>query len=144
MVRCKISEFGIFACSRHLFFRDRFPGFDSGLYAGLRLVEILSKTDKTVDELLEGINKYYATEEIKIKAADDIKFDIIEKIKNYSLDQKYPIIDIDGVKVLFDDSWALVRASNTGPNITLRFEARTEERLQEIKEEFENLVNSLI
>lgn len=127
--------------SGHVYFRDRWPGFDSGLYAGLRLLEILSHTDKTVTELLYGINKYYSTEELKYKSSDDKKFAIIEKIAEYAKEKEYHFIDIDGVKVLFDDGWALVRASNTGPNITARFEAKTEERLEELQKEFVDLIN---
>jgi len=127
--------------SGHLWFRDKFPGFDDGIYAGLRLVEILSHTDKKISELLDGINKYYSTEEIKIHADDNIKFKIVEDIKNYCKTNNYQIIDIDGVRVQFNDSWALVRCSNTGPNITARFEAKNENRLNEIKMEFINKIN---
>ena len=127
--------------SGHVYFRDRWLGFDSGLYAGLRLLEILSKTDKTVEELLDGINKYYSTEELKFESSDDKKFSIIDKIGEYAKSKDYKYLDIDGVKVLFDDSWALVRASNTGPNITARFEANTKERLNELQEEFIGIIN---
>lgn len=126
--------------SGHVYFRDRWLGFDSGLYAGLRMLEILSHTDKTVDELLEGINRYYATEELKFQSSDDRKFGIVEKVLQYAKEKGYEVLDIDGVKVLFDDSWALVRASNTGPNLTARFEARTKERLEEIQKEFLALI----
>lgn len=122
--------------SGHVYFRDRWPGFDSGLYAGLRMLEILSNTDKTVEELLDGINEYYSTEELKFTTPDDIKFGIVDKIGDYAKSMGYNYLTIDGVKVLFDDGWALVRASNTGPNITARFEASTKERLEEIQEEF--------
>lgn len=127
--------------SGHVYFRDRFPGFDSGLYAGLRLLEILSHTDKTVDELLTGINEYYSTEEIKFQSPDSKKFQVISKIEDYAKEKNYDYLNIDGVKILFSDGWALVRASNTGPNITVRFEARTKSRLEEIQTEFTNLVN---
>lgn len=127
--------------SGHVYFRDRWPGFDSGLYAGLRLLEILSHTDKTVTELLSGINKYYSTEELKFKSSDDKKFAIIDKVTEYAKSKEYKFLDIDGVKVLFTDGWALVRASNTGPNITARFEAKTEERLEELQKEFTDLIN---
>ena len=130
--------------SGHVYFRDKFPGFDSGIYAGLRLCEILSKTDKSVDELLDGINKYYGTEELKFKTTDDAKFNVVKKIEEYVKEKNYDYITIDGVKVLFNDSWALVRASNTGPNITARFEASSEERLEEIKEEFISIINNNI
>ena len=122
--------------SGHVFFRDRWPGFDSGLYAGLRIVEILSYTTQSVDELAEGIPVYYSTPELKFAASDDIKFSIIEKIEEYVKSKGYQYLTIDGIKVLFDDSWALVRASNTGPNITARFEAKTLNDLESLKKEF--------
>lgn len=126
--------------SGHVYFNDRFPGFDSGLYAGLRLIELLSKTNKRMSELLEGINKYYATEEIKVSSKDEIKQQVVTMIKQYCIEKNYNILTIDGVKVLFDDGWALIRVSNTGPNITLRFESSSKERLKEIQNEFMNLV----
>ena len=130
--------------SGHLYFTDRWPGLDSGLYNGLRMLEILSKTDKTFSELYAGLNKYYSTPEMKVHANDDIKFDVVNQVIKYVKDKKYQYLDIDGVRVLFDDGWALVRASNTGPNLTIRFEASTEERLAEIQKEFMDLVNSLL
>jgi len=129
--------------SGHLFFRDKFGGYDDGIYAGLRLIEILSNTDKKIDELLEGIPVYLSTPEIKIAIPDDIKFHVVDKIKEYSNSKGYNILTVDGVKVLFEDGTALVRASNTGPNITTRFEAKTEERLEEIKEEFLNQIDEI-
>lgn len=127
--------------SGHVYFRDRWLGFDSGIYAGLRLVEILSHTDKSVDELAEGIPVYYSTPEIKFATSDDIKFGIVSKIGDYAKEQGYQYLDIDGIKVLFDDGWALVRASNTGPNITARFEANTKERLKALENEFVGVLN---
>lgn len=127
--------------SGHVYFRDRWPGFDSGIYAGLRLVEILSHTDKSVDELALGIPVYYSTPEIKFATSDDVKFDIVSKIGDYAKEKGYTYLDIDGIKVLFDDGWALVRASNTGPNITARFESNTKERLKELEEEFVGVLN---
>ena len=73
---------------------------------------------------------------------DNIKFEIINKVKEYALSKNYDVLLIDGVKVKFNDGWALIRCSNTGPNITLRFEANTMDRLEEIKNEFINLLNS--
>lgn len=129
--------------SGHVYFRDRWPGFDSGLYAGLRMLEILSNTDKDVHGLLDGVTEYFSTEEIKFKSSDDVKFGIIDKILEYAKSKNYNYLDIDGVKVLFDDSWALVRASNTGPNITARFEANTLERLESLQDEFVILIEEL-
>jgi len=92
--------------------------------------------------LLGNVNKYYSTKEIKMEFNDNIKFEIINKVKEYALSKNYDVLLIDGVKVKFNDGWALIRCSNTGPNITLRFEANTMDRLEEIKNEFINLLNS--
>ena len=129
--------------SGHFVYNDRFPGFDSGMYAGLRMLEILSNTEKKFSELLHGITAYYNTPEIKIQVTDENKFDIVEKVKAYAHEKNLETIEIDGVRINYEDGWALIRSSNTGPNLTLRFEFTTEERLNEVKEEFINLVNSL-
>ncbi len=128
--------------SGHIFFRDKFPGFDDGIYGGLRLIEILSHTEKEISELLEGINQYYSTEEIKIEVTDETKFEIVEKVKEYAISKNYSIITLDGVRISFEDGWALVRASNTGPNLTVRFEANSEERLEELQTEFMNVIET--
>ena len=130
--------------SGHVFFRDKFPGFDDGIYAGMRLIEILSHTDKPLSSLLDGINKYYATEELKFKVTDESKFDIVEEVKKYAISKNYQFVDIDGIRVEFDDGWALIRCSNTGPNITARFEANTKKRLKDIQDEFINVLNKAI
>lgn len=127
--------------SGHVYFNDKWPCFDSGLYAGLRLIEILSKTNKKTSELLEGINEYYSTPELKFPSSDDKKFNVVDKIKQYALSKQYSVLDIDGIRVTFDYGWALVRCSNTGPNITARFEASTEEKLKELQEEFIGQIN---
>ena len=126
--------------SGHVYFRDKFNGYDDGIYAGLRLIEILSNTKHSITELLQNIPLYNSTPEIKIKTPDDIKFQVVEKVKKYCQEKNYHILLIDGVKVIFNDGSALVRASNTGPNITARFEAKEKKRLEEIKEEFMNLI----
>ena len=130
--------------SGHIYFRDKFPGYDDGIYAGIRLIELLSHTNKNITELLEGINKYYSTPELKVQVNDDIKFKIIDSIKEYVKNKGYKYIDIDGVRVEYDDGFALTRASNTGPNITMRFEAKTKERLDEIQKEFTDKLNEFI
>lgn len=126
--------------SGHVFFNDKWPNIDDGIYAGLRLIEILSNTDKDIDGLLEGVNRYYSTPEIIIKSSDEEKFKIIDKVKSYCRMQEYKVNDIDGVRAEFDNGWALVRASNTGPNITARFEGRTEKDVKEIENEFMSLL----
>ena len=122
--------------SGHVYFNDKFPGFDSGIYASLRMMEILSNTDKNASELLEGINNYYSTPELKFASPDEKKNGVVFEIENYCLGRGYDILTIDGIRVTFEDGWALVRVSNTGPNITARFEATTKERLESIKDEF--------
>lgn len=127
--------------SGHVYFRDKWPGYDDGIYAGMRLIELLSHTDKPLSSLLDGINKYYSTEELKVPVDDTKKFNIIEKMITYSKQKGYSTVTLDGMKAKFDDGFALVRASNTGPNITMRFEATTESRLHELQNEFTNELN---
>lgn len=130
--------------SGHVFFRDKFPGFDDGIYGGLRMIEILSNTNKKISELLEGINHYYSTEEIKVAVKEEAKFEIVEKVKEYAKQKNYDMITLDGIRVTFEDGWALIRASNTGPNLTVRFEANTESRLQQLQTEFLNVIQSVL
>ena len=130
--------------SGHVYYRDKFPGYDDGIYAGIRIVERLSHTNEKLSELLNGINKYYSTKELKIQVEDTEKFKIIDKVKEYAISKNYNIVTLDGVKVKFDDGFALVRASNTGPNITMRYEGNTKIRLKEIEDEFNNVVDKII
>ena len=126
--------------SGHMFFRDKWPGFDDGIYAGLRIVEILSRTNKKASELSEGINKYYSTPEIKIKSTEDEKYILVDKVKEYAENKGYETLTIDGVRVEFEDGWMLARATQTGPDVSLRFEATTEERLKELMDEFRQVI----
>ena len=126
--------------SGHVFFNDRDYALGSGIYAGLRLIEILSKTDKKASEILNDISKYYSTPEIKIPTTNEKKFEIVKKVLEYVKQKEYSYNDIDGVRVTFDEGWALIRASNTGPNLTLRFEAKTEKYLESLKKEFTEVV----
>ena len=130
--------------SGHVYFRDKFPGYDDGIYAGMRLIELLSNTDKSLSSMLDDTTKYYSTEELKVKVTDETKFKIIDKMVEYSKSKGYNTVTIDGMKAKFDDGFALVRASNTGPNITMRYEAKTEERLKELQEEFTSELNKTI
>jgi phosphomannomutase/phosphoglucomutase len=130
--------------SGHLYFTDRWPGLDSALYNGLRMLEVLSKNDKPFSKLYETENVYYSIPETKVKVTDDNKFMIVDYVLNYAKNKGYNLIDVDGVRVQFPDGWALVRASNTGPNLTVRYEATTEDRLNEIKNEFDPVINEAI
>lgn len=127
--------------SGHVFFRDKFPGFDDGIYAGLRMIEVLSKGGRALSDWLLNTNHYESTPELKVAVSDENKFEIVEKVKQYCVEQKYSIVDLDGVRATFEDGWALVRASNTGPNLTIRFEATTKERLEELEAEFRQVIN---
>ena len=130
--------------SGHVYFRDKWPGYDDGIYVGMRLIEMLSNSDKPLSSYLKNLSKYYSTPEIKVKTSDNIKFRIIDKMKDYCENKGYHFITLDGVKVKYSDGFALVRASNTGPNITMRFEAKTKERLEEIQMEFTEQLNKLL
>ena len=127
--------------SGHLYFNDKWPGIDSGLYNGLRMLEILSKSDCKFSELIDGINTYYSIPETKIKVTDKDKFNIVNDILIYCKNKNYTFLDLDGVRVQFEDGWALVRASNTGPNLTIRYEAKSKHRLEEIQKEFDEAID---
>ena len=128
--------------SGHFYFRDKIADVGSGIYAGLRLLEIMSKTNKSLSELLLDIPKYYSTPEIKFPSSDEQKFEVIKKIKEFCELQKWSLNTIDCVRVNFSTGWALVRASNTGPNITMRCEAKDEIGLKNLQTIFTNLVNT--
>jgi len=119
--------------SGHMFFADRYFGYDDAVYASCRLLEIIADTGKTISDLLSDVPKTYTTPEIRVECPDDKKFDVVQKVTKY-FQERYDVIDIDGARVLFDDGWGLVRASNTQPVLVLRFEAMSEERLKEIRE----------
>lgn len=128
--------------SGHIYFNDRkiFP-ITSGIYSGLRLLEILSQSDKNLFEMLNEFPKYYKTDEIKIATKDEEKYEVVNQIKNEIIKRNLPYSDIDGVKIKYEDGWALVRASNTGPNLTCIFEFNTKERLEAIKKEYFDLIS---
>lgn len=130
--------------SGHMWFGDRFYGFDDGLYAGLRMIEVLSNTDKKMSELYNDINVYYSTDELKLNTTEENKYKIVEEVKKYAIGKNYKYNDIDGIRVEFSDGWALIRYSNTGPVISARFEANSNERLKEITDEFMVIINKMI
>jgi phosphomannomutase/phosphoglucomutase len=127
--------------SGHIFFADRYFGYDDAIYASCRLAELLSKTDRKLSQLLEDVPKTSITPEIRVDCPDEIKFKVVEKVRD-ELRKTYSIVDLDGVRVQFGDGWGLVRASNTQPALVLRFEALNEKRLQEIKKLVEEKVKS--
>jgi phosphomannomutase/phosphoglucomutase len=120
--------------SGHIFFADRYFGFDDAIYAAARLAEILSRTGRKLSDILADLPKTYSTPEIRIYATDEVKFKIVDEVKR-TLAEKYPVLDIDGIRVSYPRGWALVRASNTQAALVLRYEAETPEDLEAIQRE---------
>ena len=129
--------------SGHIFFADRFFGFDDAIYSSARLLELLSRSDKKISQLLSDLPKTFNTPEIRVYASDEVKFKIVEEVKK-ELSQKYPIIDIDGVRAIYPRGWGLVRASNTQEVLVLRFEADTEKDLENIESEVKQVIEDVI
>ncbi len=124
--------------SGHIFFADRYFGFDDAIYTGARILEILSREEKPLSRMLEDLPRTYVSPEIRVSSSDALKFKVVEEVKKYF--KNYPVIDVDGIRVDFGDGWALVRASNTQPVLVLRFEGFTEEALKRIQEKVERIV----
>jgi phosphomannomutase/phosphoglucomutase len=122
--------------SGHMYIGDGWYGFDDALYSAARLLKIMASSGKTVTELLEGVPVYPSTPEIRVDCPDDKKFDIVNRAIAYWR-SNHTVVDVDGARVLFDGGWGLIRASNTQPAIVCRFEAHTQDRLNEITSEME-------
>jgi phosphomannomutase / phosphoglucomutase len=119
--------------SGHMFFADRFFGFDDAIYASLRLLEIMGRDRRPLSEFLADLPPLHSTPEIRMDCPEKIKFDVVKRITEYYR-AKFPIIDTDGVRVILPDGWGLVRASNTQPILVLRFEAGTMDGLERIQD----------
>ncbi len=120
--------------SGHMVLASGYYNIDDAVYASCRILQMLSRSDKSLSEMVATLPKYYSTPEIRGEISDDAtKFKMVEQAVEY-FKANYDVIDVDGVRILFGDGWGLVRASNTQPVIVMRFEARTEERLAEIQE----------
>ncbi len=118
--------------SGHIFFKHRWFGFDDGIYAGLRLLELLSQTEAPLSSLLADVPKTYSTPELRVDCPEALKFKLVQAMIDH-FKKTHEVIDVDGARVLFPDGWGLIRASNTQPLLVLRFEAQTEARLSEIR-----------
>lgn len=130
--------------SGHLFFADRYFGYDDAIYAAIRLLEILSDpAGKKISDIMADVPRTFTTPEIRIDCPDDIKFAVVEAVKDH-FRREYPIIDIDGVRIPFADGWGLLRSSNTQPVLVLRFEAVTDKRLQEIRDLIEGVLSQVM
>lgn len=129
--------------SGHIFFEDRFYGFDDACYAGARLLEILSKTGKPLSALLADLPRTFSTPEIRIDCSDEIKFDVARRV-GVHFERDHEVNSIDGARITFDHGWGLVRPSNTQALLVLRFEADTAEHLAEIRDVVETKVDEII
>jgi phosphomannomutase/phosphoglucomutase len=119
--------------SGHMFFKDRYFGFDDGIYASCRLLEILADTGSKIPELLHDVPVTYTTPEIRVECSDETKFEVVDRARRHFQENGYQVIDVDGARIVFPDGWGLVRASNTQPVLVLRYEADTPQRLEEIR-----------
>ncbi|TFG65974.1 MAG: phosphomannomutase/phosphoglucomutase [Gemmatimonadales bacterium] len=120
--------------SGHICFADRFYGFDDAIYAAARLAQMVQHRGRSLAEMADDIPAYPSTPELRVDCTEDTKFEVVEKIARL-YKQSHDVVDIDGVRILFEDGWALVRASNTQPVIVVRFESRTQEGLSRIRDE---------
>jgi len=125
--------------SGHMFFADRYYGYDDALYAACRLIEIVSKSGRPLSAQLEDVPKTVSTPEIRVDCPDEQKFEVVTRVTAH-FRRKYSIVDVDGVRILFPHGWGLVRASNTQPVLVMRFEASTPELLAAYQKEVEAAV----
>ena len=137
LIKNKMRETGALLAgelSGHIMIADDYLGFDDALYNACRLIEIISRSGRTLSEMVSDFPEYRSTPEIRIDVTEDQKWTVVSEALVY-FKEKYDVISVDGVRILFGDGWALLRASNTQPVIVVRFEARSESRLMEIRTE---------
>jgi phosphomannomutase / phosphoglucomutase len=127
--------------SGHMFFADRYRGYDDALYAACRLIEIVAKSGQPLSAQLAGVPKMVSTPEIRVDCPDDLKFDLVQRVAQ-DFKSRYQTIDIDGVRVIFPDGWGLLRASNTQPVLVMRFEAANEHLLKQYQSEVEQVLDA--
>ena len=146
LIKGKMKEEGALLAgemSGHLFFGERYLGYDDAIYAGARLLEILTKTGDRLQDLLADVPKTASTPEIRVACPDERKFEVVKTLAA-EFRKGHEVIDVDGARVLFDGGWGLVRASNTQPVLVLRFEAEDEQRLEEIQGAFTDRVRRVL
>jgi phosphomannomutase/phosphoglucomutase len=127
--------------SGHICFADRYYGFDDAPYAACRVVELLSRTERTLSEIVDELPQYVSTPEIRVDVEEERKFDLVRAAQEH-FRRSHEVIDVDGARILFGDGWGLLRASNTQPVLVARYEARSAERLQQIQDEVEGWLGS--
>jgi phosphomannomutase/phosphoglucomutase len=134
LLKAKMKETGALLggeMSGHLFFADRYFGYDDAIYAGARLIEAIAKSGESLSMMLSDLPQSVFTPEIRVDCPDEIKFEIAIRARDRFRALGYDIVDVDGVRVKFEDGWGLIRASNTQPVLVTRFEASTREALDE-------------
>ncbi len=137
LMKAKMKETGALLAgemSGHFFFADRFFGFDDAVYAGARLMQLLAEQNQPLSTLLDDVPKVVNTPEIIVACPDEVKFAVVEKAKIYFAKDDCEMIEVDGMRLVFDDGWALLRASNTQPALTLRFEAKNNKYLTQLQD----------
>ncbi|MFW5877400.1 MAG: phosphomannomutase/phosphoglucomutase [Myxococcota bacterium] len=127
--------------SGHIFFADRYFGYDDAIYATLRLLEILAAADRPLHDLIGDLPETHSTPELRVECADEIKFDVVRRVLEHYR-STHEVVDVDGARIAFDGGWGLVRASNTQPVLVLRFEASSADRLAAIRDEVEAVVHT--
>jgi phosphomannomutase/phosphoglucomutase len=125
--------------SGHVFFADRYYGFDDAIYASLRLIEIIAANNMPLDRLLADVPQTHSTPELRVDCSDEAKFGVVQRVLDHYR-PTHSVLDVDGARIAFQDGWGLVRASNTQPALVLRFEAASASRLGEIRSEVEGVV----
>ena len=129
--------------SGHIFFNDDWYGFDDAIYSALRIIEVLSKNKLKPHEVFNSYPKHFSTPEINLKVPEEVKFKIIDELKTLINPSEYVLIDIDGIRLESENSWGLIRASNTSPNLVMRFEGKTKSDLLEIKNYFKEILSKI-
>jgi phosphomannomutase/phosphoglucomutase len=148
LIKTKMKETGALLAgemSGHIFFADRYYGYDDAIYAGLRLLEILARDPRPLADMLADVPKTFSTPELRVDCPDAIKFNVVAAVTRRYKEKGNAVVDIDGARISFPGvgeapKWGLVRASNTGPILVMRFEAGSEQELAEMKAEVEGVV----
>ena len=126
--------------SGHMFFADRYFGYDDAVYAALRVLEVVAAADRPLSSMLDDVPRTHATPEIRVDCADEVKFDVVRRVlEHYKRERE--VLDVDGARVRFEHGWGLVRASNTQPALVLRFEAQSPSQLEAIQSEVQAVVD---
>jgi phosphomannomutase/phosphoglucomutase len=147
LIKTKMKETGALLAgemSGHIFFADRYFGYDDAIYASLRLLEILAADPRSIRQMLSDVPVTFTTPELRVDCPDALKFDVVRAITQRYQARGNEVNDVDGARILFDKgpppTWGLVRASNTGPILVMRFEAPTEDKLRAVRSEVESAV----